>query len=245
MPRRLSIDDYIELRGDAVYAHNILGPLMEKKRHDWDRFTGIALDTTNRWAVSVPGSTDTIAISEVQGGSALITLGTVDEDSAMLSSAVIYSGAKLAVVEFRITITDVSQTGLFVGFSDAKLETNTNLAIHYPADVLTTVATDAAGFVIDADHESSLIMCASTQAAGGDTTPVSTGVTWADGETKTLRVILDGAVAIFVLDGAVKARIAASVTAATLLCATVQGITRDGGTGETVRVRSYDAWQDD
>ena len=245
MPRRLPIDDYIELRGDAARAHNILGPLMEKKRHDSDRFTGIALDTTNRWAVSVPGTSDTIAISEVQGGSALITTGTGDDDSCMLASAIIYSGDKNAVVEFRITITDVSGTAVFVGFSDAKSESNNAIALHYASDVFTSDADDAAGFVIDADHTSSLIMCASS-AATVDTTPVSTGVTWADGETKTLRIILDtDGAAIFVLDGAIVAKIAASVTAATLLCATVQAITRANDGANTVRVRSFDAWQDD
>ena len=245
MPRRLSIDDYIEMRGDAGRSYNVLGPLFEKKRHDYDRFTGIALDTTNRWAVSVPGTADTIAISEVQGGSALITTGTADDDSCMLASAIIYSGSKLAVVEFRITITDVSGTGLFVGFSDAKSESNNSIALHYPADSLTSVADDAAGFVIDADHATSSIMCASS-AATVDTTPVDTGVDWADGETKTLRVAIDtDGAAVFILDGAVVAKIASSVTAATLLCATVQAITRANDSSNTVRVRSYDAWQDD
>ena len=244
MSSKVIVDRSLTFRGPADRGVNVVGQMMEKKRHDWDRFTGITLDATNRWAVSVPGTSDTIAISEVQGGSALITHGTVDDDSCMLSGAVIYSGTKLAVVEFRITITDVSNTGLFVGFSDAKLEANNSLAIHYPADVLTTVASDAAGFVIDADHTSSLIVCASV-AADVDTTPVSTGVTWADGETKVLRVNLDGAAAWFILDGTVYAKIAASVTAATLLCPTVQAIHRANQGADTVRVHSFDAWQDD
>lgn len=243
MPSSIKIDRELELRGDAGLRSNTLGHFMERKRHDSDRFTGITLDATNRWAVSVPGSSDTIAISEVQGGSALITTGTADDDTCMISSAVIYSGDKAAVMEFRITISDVSQTALFVGFTDAKLETNTNMAIHYPADALTTVASDAAGFVIDADHATSSIMCASV-AADVDTTAVDTGVDWADGETKTLRVILDGSRATFVLDGDVVASIASSVTSSTLLCASVQAGTRDAGTGETIRIRSYDAWQD-
>lgn len=244
MSSNLIVDRFLRFRGPAARGRNVEGELMEKKRHDWDRFTGIALDTTNRWATSVPGTSDTIAISEVQGGSALITTGTVDDDSCMLAGAIIYSGAKLAVVEFRITITDVSGTGLFVGFSDAKSEANNSIAIHYPADVLTTVASDAAGFVIDADHTSSLVVCTSVK-ADVDTTAVSTGVTWADGETKVLRVVLDDDTAMFILDGTVYAKIAASVTAATLLCPTVQAITRANDGANTVRVRSFDAWQDD
>ena len=245
MSSSMRIDRNIEIRGDAGLTANILGHLKEKKRHDSDRFTGIALDTTNRWAVSVPGTSDTIAISEVQGGSVLITTGTGDDDSCMLAGAIIYSGDKAAVMEFRITITDVSGCGVFVGFSDAKSESNTSIAIEYPADSLTTVADDAAGFVIYADHATSSIMCAST-AATVDTTPIDTGVDWADGETRTLRVILDtDGSATFVIDGDVVAKIADSITASTLLCPTVQAITRAADGANTVRVRSYDAWQDD
>ena len=253
MPSNLIIDRFLRFRGDSQHEANVTGLMQEKKRHDYDRFTGITLDTTNRWATSVPGTSDSIAISEVQGGSALITTGTADNDSCMLAGAIIYSGDNLAVVEFRITITDVSGTGVFVGFSDAKSEANNSLAIHYPADSLTTVASNAAGFVIDADHTSSLIMCASV-ADDSDTTPVSTGVTWTDGQTKNLRVFVDteettddtdSGFATFVLDGDVVAKIKESVTSATLLCPTVQAITRAGDGSNTVRVHSFDAWQDD
>ena len=245
MPSRIVIDRSIELRGDALHESNILGPLHERKRHDSDRFTGIALDTTNRWATSVPGTSDSIAISEVQGGSALITTGTADNDSCMLAGAIIYSADNLAVVEFRITITDVSGTGVYVGFSDAKSEANNSIAIHYPADSLTTVASDAAGFVIDADHSSSLMMCAGVK-ANTDTTPVSSTITWTDGQTKNLRILLDAdGGATYVVDGDVVSKIANSVTDSTLLCPTVQAITRAGDGSNTVRVHSFDAWQDD
>jgi hypothetical protein len=240
MPSTVRIDRDLEFRD--TLGPNLLGTQMEKKRHDFDRFTGTALE--NRWATSVPGTSDTIAISEVQGGSTLMTTGTADNDSCMLSSGIIYSGNKKAICEFRITITDVSGTGVFVGFSDAKAEANNALAIHYPANTFTTVATDAAGFVIDADHSSSLVRCASVD-SDSDTTPVSTGVTWADGETKTLRIILDtDGSAIFVIDQDAIAKIAASVTPAVLLCATVQAITRANDGSNTVRVHSFDAWQD-
>lgn len=245
MPYREHIDDYIQFRGRAKDSYNILGPQFEKKRHDSDRFTGRALDTTNRWAVSVPGTSDTIAISEVQGGSTLITTGTADNDSCMLSSAIIYSDTKNAEVEFRITITDVSGTALFVGLSDAKTESNNAIALQYPADTFTSTATNAAGFVIDADHATSSIMCASVS-ANTDRTPVDTTVDWADGETKTLRVrLLSDDSAIFFLDGLVVASIASSVASGTLLCATVQAMTRAADGSNTVRVHSYDAWQDD
>ena len=245
MPRNLLIDSTIAFNREATRTYNVLGPLFEKKRHDYDRFTGIVLDTTNRWATSVPGTADSIAISEVQGGSALITTGTADNDSCMLAGAIIYSDTKLAIVDFRLTITNVSGTSVFVGFSDAKSESNNSIAIHYAADSLTTVATNAAGFVIDADHATSSIMCASV-ATDVDTTAVDTTVDWADGETRTLRVVLNSdASAMFILDGVVRAKIASAITTDTLLCATVQAMTRDADGSNTVRVRSFDAWQDD
>lgn len=244
MPRQLRIDKEIQFIGDALHARNVRGPLQERKRHDWDRFTGIALDTTNKWATSVPGTGDSIAISEVQGGSGLITTGSVDDDSCMMSGAIIYSGDKLAVVEFRITITDVSGTGLFVGFSDAKLENNNSIAIHYPADVITAVATNAVGFVVDADHATSSIMCGGVKADVAETAEDS-GTDWADGETKVLRVELNGDEATFFLDGVVVAFLDDAVTAATLLCPTIQAITRANDGSNTVRAHSFDAWQDD
>jgi len=245
MPSSLVIDRRITFRGDALYRANIRDLFQEEKRHDSDRFTGIALDTTNRWAVSVPGTSDTIAISEVVGGSALITTGTADNDSCMLAGAIIHNGTKLSVVEFRITITDVTGCGVFVGLSDAKSEANGQIALQYPSDTFTSTATSAAGFVIDADHSTSSIMCASVN-AGSDTIPVDTGVDWVDGETRNLRILVDtSGNAIFVIDGKVVAQIQSAVAAGTLHCPTVQAITRANDGSNTIRVHSFDSWQDD
>ena len=248
MPRNLNISKELEFIGDATHGKNIQGEMFEKKRHDWDRFTGIALDTTNRWATSLPGTSDTIAISEVQGGSALITTGTVDDDSCMLASAIIYSASKKAVCEWRIYIPNVSGVALFVGFSDAKSESNNSIAIHYASDTLTTVASNGAGFVIDPDSTTkgaSQIQCEGVK-ANSDATGVDTGIAWADGEIKTLRVELDGDDnAIFYVDGVLVGRVADAVTSTTLLCATVQAMTRANEGAAVPQVRSYDAWQDD
>jgi hypothetical protein len=230
--------------GAATRQANVIGPLQEKKKHFQDHFTDDDLDTF-RWAVSVPGSSDSIAISEVAGGECLITTGTVDDDSCMIAGAIIWNGSKNATCAARITIDDVSGTGLFVGFSDAKSESNNSIAVHYPADVLTTVASTAVGFVIDADHATSSIMCATVN---GDTdgTPVDTGVDWADGETRDLRVSIDTAgKAIFYINGAPVAQVASAVTAATLLCFTVQAITRANDGANTVQFRRLDVWGDE
>ena len=250
--RNLWVEKDLEFRADATHGANVKGPMQEKKRHDFDRFTRPALDTTNLWTTYTTGTTGpaTVAISEVQGGSVLITTGTVDDDSVAMSKPVIYSGNKKAACEWYITITDVSGTGVFLGFSDEKNEANGLLAIGYPADAETATATNGVGFVIDADHATSSIMCCGVKAGTKDTA-VDSGTDWADGETKTLRVELGGDPegnndgAVFYLDGKVVGFLANAVTAATLLCPTVQAITRANDGANTVRVRSYDAWQDD
>jgi len=246
MPSNMILDRRLRFRGDAERDDNVRGPMKEEKRHNVYRFDGIALDVTNDWARSVPGTSDTIAISEtVAGGSVLMTTGTADNDSCFLSSAITYLGDKNGEMEARITITDVTGTALFVGFSDANSESNGQIALQYPAGTFTSTATDAAGFVVDADHATSSIMCASSQASGGDTTPVDTGVDWADGETKTLRVkMLADDNAQFILDGDVVAQIPTSITSATLMCLTVQAMTRANDGSNTVRVHSIDTWQD-
>ena len=246
MSNNVKIDRDIEFKGLALHKGNVKGPMQEVKRHQSDRFTGIALDSTNDWAVEASlGTGDTIAISEVQGGSVLMTTGSVDDDSEMISTAIIYSADKRAVCEWRLTITDVSGTGLFVGFSDAKVESNNSIAIHYPDDVLSTVATNAVGFVIDADHSTSSIMCEGVK-AGTDATSDDTDIDWADGETKTLRVELDvDGGASFWIDGVAKGYVANAVTDSTLLCATVQAITRANDSSNTIRLRAFDAWQDE
>ena len=242
----LNIDRQIEFR-NKTHASNVVGEMQERKRHDWDRFARPTLDTTNLWTTYTTGTTGpaTVAISEIQGGICLITTGTADDDSVAMAKPIIYSADKKAIVEFNVYITDVSGTGLFVGFSDAKNEANGNLPIHYPVDVLTAVATNAVGYVIDADHATSSIMCCGVK-AGVLATADDTDIDWADGETKTLRVELDvDGNAAFYVDGNNVGYVANAVTDSTLLCPTVQAITRANDGANTVRVKAYDAWQDD
>jgi hypothetical protein len=227
--------------GVAGHRPNIEGPMLEEGNHLRDDFTGVTLDS-NKWATSVPGTMDSIAISEVAGGECLITVGSADNDSAMLSTAIIWNGTIEAKAEARVLITDVSGTGVFVGFSDAKSESNNSIAIHYAGDSLTTEASTAVGFVIDADHATSSIMLASVD-GDSDGTPVDTGVDWEDTEVRDLRVELDASGnATFYIDGTSAGYIASAVTAGTLLCFTVQAITRANDGSNTVRVRRVDVW---
>ena len=243
MSSTVRVDRSLQFTGVASHKPNTEGPFQELKKHFKDHFTDDTL-STDRWATSVPGTSDSIAISEVAGGECLITTGTVDDDSCMMATAIIWNGSKNAVFEARITIDDVSGTGLFVGFSDAKSEANGKIAIGYPADSLDTEASMAVGFVIDADHATSSIMAAGVK-ADVDATPVDTAVDWADGETRDLRIEIDeDGQAVFYINGSVVAAIASVVTAATLLCGTIQAITRANDGANTVQVRRVDVWCD-
>src|SRR3990167_3917425 len=92
--------------GAASRQANVLGPLQEKKKHFKDHFICDALDT-NLWTATLPGTSDTIDVSEVAGGEVLITTGTVDDDSCMISTAIIWNGTRNAVAEAHITMDDV------------------------------------------------------------------------------------------------------------------------------------------
>jgi len=249
---QIAVNKYLDFRnGKAKHYYNVLGNMNRKNVVIEDFFTGIALDTTNKWAVSVPGSSDSIAISEVSGGSVLMTTGTADNDSCMISSAIIFEPAKNPWFEIDLTITDVTGTALFAGFSDAKSESNNSIAIHYDGDSLTSAASDAAGFVVDADHATSSIMCCTVN-DDTDGTADDSGIDWTDGVNYVLRGELnsDGD-AVFYLweaDGTKGLTsvgyTASAVTTSDLYCVTVQAMTRANDGANTVRIHSIKAGQD-
>jgi hypothetical protein len=232
----------IEFVNDAKHRANIVGNMLEKQNHFSDDFTGDTLDT-NKWLVTLHADGDAVAISEVAGGECLITTTAVDEDSTYLSTPIIYSGGYASAIEAEIGITDVDGVGVFFGFSDAKSEANTNLAIHYPAGTLASVAANAVGFVIDADELTSSIYLDSVKA--GTDQETDTGTDWADGEFRTLRVEVDSSGhAAFWIDGVAVGALNNAVTASTLLCGTIQVINRARAEVDTVRIRRFDAWSD-
>ncbi len=228
--------------GVALQQKNVRGPMKERLKHFKDDFMVDTL-STDAWATSVPGTSDSIAISEVAGGGeCLITTGTADNDSCMIASPIIFRGTDESICDARITIDDVSGTALFVGFTDAKSESNGQIALEYPADSFTSRASTAVGFVIDADHSTSSIMCASVD-GDSDGTPVDSGQDWDDGDEHDLRVALDSSGnATFFIDGSSVAYIASAVTASTLLCFSVQAMTRANDGANTVQFRRVDLW---
>ena len=102
-----------------------------------------------------------------------------------------------------------------------------------PLTVASATATDAVGFLCDADKSSSLLYAASVN-GGGTEVATSTGITWADTEEKVLRVQLnDEGDAYFWVDGELKA-IHQSAVADVALCAIFNGGTRDDDGANTI-----------
>jgi hypothetical protein len=242
MSQQVKVDRKLIFSGDAKNKSNVDGNMLETKKHFSDNVMGDTLDTF-KWAAQVDGSGDAVAIAEVAGGECLFTTGGNDNDSCFLSSALIYRGSKNPVIEVPITIDDVSGTAIFVGFTDVKYESNGHIAIEYPANSLTSTATDAVGFVCDADHTSSLLMCCGVY-GDTDATAVSSGITWTDGQKKILRVELVGTIAYFYVDGVAVASIPVAVTSTTLLCASIQCMTRAADGQNTVQAHQVDVWVD-
>ena len=222
---------------------NVEGDMLEVREHFADHFTGDTLSTDN-WTATIGGSGDAIAVDAQNGGAVKLTTGSVDNDSCHLGSAIIWSGTKEVSVEWRVKLVDVTGTAVFVGLSDAVSESNGYLAIGYPSDSLTATATDAVGFVIDADHASSSIMCCGVQ-GGTKETAVDSGIDWGDNETKNLRIVTKDGAAWFYIDGVGVGYGDAMVTAATKLCVAFQAQTRADDGAQTVYGFRADAWQDE
>lgn len=240
MSHNVIVDEKLWMNANKA---NVEGDMLSIREHFADHFTGDTLSTDN-WTATVGGSGDTIAIDAQNGGAVKMTTGGADNDSCHLGSAVIWSGAKEASVEWRVKIVDVSKTAIFVGLSDAVSESNGNIAIGYPSDTLTSTASDAVGFVVDADHASSSIMCCGV-AGDTDETAVDSGIDWDDNETKNLRIVLKDGAAWFYVDGKGVGYGDACVTKTTKLCVALQAQTRDGAAQQVVYGFRADAWQDE
>jgi hypothetical protein len=165
----------------------------------------------------------------------------------MLSSGINYEADKKCVCEARIRLDDYDQTALFFGFTDAQSEANNSIAIHYASDSLTTVASNAAGFVFDPESTTlggASIVCCGVK-ADTDASTADSGIDWdADAEIHVLRVELDvDGYANFLIDGTSVARVASAVTDSTNLCVSVQAMTREAA-ANTVDVDYIYAWQE-
>ncbi len=245
MPNEVKIGRNIQFINDANIddSGNIYGNPSYNKVVLYDDFLSPTLDTTNDWAVAVPGDADSIAVSAAAGGQLLITTGSTDDDSCMLSTELTWYGNKNAICEARVYITDVSKTAIFFGFSSAKSQSTGYMACSYRGGSLVTTNANAAGFVSDADYTTSSIMCIGTK-ANTDDTVVDSGTDWADGAWHVLRVALVDDEATYYLDGVSVGYCDDAITASTAACVTLQCSTRDGAASQTAYVDYIKAWQD-
>ena len=133
---------------------------------------------------------------------------------------------------------------IFFGFSDATSETTPNATIDYADGTLAAAATDAVGFVVDADKNSSRIFCASIATGGSVTaTAAAPTVAWTDGQSKTLRVALDSSGnASFYIDGVQVGYEATAVTDVPL-CIMINYGNRDGSS-DVIYTRYVALFQD-
>lgn len=116
------------------------------------------------------------------------------------------------VLETRLSIDDVSEAVLFVGFTDV-ISTTVELPIFLNAADLDSDATDACGIVYDVDATTDQ-WCHGGVKAGTDTTPAFSGTAPVDATMVTLRVEVTsaGAVRGFVNGTAIGAAVANAVT---------------------------------
>jgi hypothetical protein len=241
--QQVKVDRALQFQGSAANKDNVEGNPSFSKMVIYDDFTCVTVDTTNDYTSTLDGTADAVAITAAANGKLRLTTGTTDNQVSFLASALVFDISKNPVIETKLTITDVSGTVLYFGFSDANTEATPDDTIDYADATLAATATDAVGFVCDADKVTSTIYAASV-ATGGSVAAATTGVMWADGETKTLRIALnsDGD-ATFFIDGVVKNVVQAAVTDVPL-CFIYNYGTRANDSSNTIDVDYVKAWQD-
>jgi len=250
--QELRVGRELDFVGRAEFNPNIKGNVSTERYCSVDWFDQATLDlatatnTFNKnYVLTLGGTSDDGALQAAGHIGFDGTTGTGDNEISFLSTALIFDITQEPEIEMRIKIADVSGTFVYFGFSDATSESTPAATIDADGG-LTNAATDAAGFVIDADLGSSSIYCASvkTQSAAGTVQSVDTGLDYSDNATKNLRVKLDSSGnASFYVDGVGKGYIASAV-ADVPLCAILNYGTRNDGGSVHIYARYLKKWQD-
>jgi len=243
MSQRVKVQRELVFNAQAGIDQNIEGDMMPKRMNSIDWFDQTALDTTNDYTQTLGGTSDAGAL--VAGGEQGFkgTTGTGDNEISFLGTALIFDITQSPAIESKIEITDVSGTVMFFGFSDANTETTPAGTIDADGGTVTAVATDAAGFLCDADLGTSSLYCVSVN-AGGTAQSLDTGLDWLDTESKRLRVKLDASGnAYFYVDGVQEGYLASAV-ADVPLCAIYNYGTRANDGANIVEARYLAKWQD-
>lgn len=243
MSQQVNVSRAIDFVDSAAHRTNIKGNPSTERYCNTDWFDQVALDTTNDYVSTLGGTSDGAAL--VAGGNTgvLLTTGTGDNEVSFLGTALIFDITNEPEIEAKVTIADVSGTSFFFGFSDANTESTPDSTIDYADATLAAAATDAAGFVCDADKATSSLYCASI-ATGGSVAAVDTSIDWTDGATHVLRIALNSeGDASFWVDGVLKSIVQSAVTDVPL-CAVFNYGTRANDGSNTVTVKYLKKWQD-
>ena len=244
MPRKLEITGQtpnagLMFEGKAAVSDNIEGNPSTRRMYVVDEFW---YDSQANYTVTLDGTND--AVAAIAGGVKGLSLlsGDTDNQVSYFATGLIFDVSNNPEIEGRFTLTDISQTSFFFGFSDAVTGTTPHSTIDYADATLAAASTDAVGFVSDADKESSLLYAAQI-ATGGAVAAQSSGVTPVENTEVVLRVKLVGTTATFYVNNNVVATKAAAVTDVPL-CLMVNFGTRDGGGGDAIYMKRLQMWQD-
>lgn len=243
MSQQVQVDRDIVFRGVAAHTPNVKGNMLPERMTSVDWFDQTALDVTYNYTQTLDGTSDAGALEGAGKNGVKFTTGTGDNEVSFLATGLIFDMSRNPCIESKVEITDVSGTFVYFGFSDATSETTPAATIDADSATFTAVATNAVGFVIDADYQTSSLVAASVN-AGGTVQTVDTGIDWTDGQSKTLRIELDSAGnARFYVDGVQEAYIALA-TADVPLCAIYNYGTRANDGANYVYARHLAKFQD-
>lgn len=201
----------------------------------FEDFLGIA--TTNqasRTDFKLALNSGTATTEQVAGshGCLKMTTHTDDHDTASIAGPVLgWLPSQDPVIEVRAAVEDITNTGIFIGFSDAINEANQECPIYraHGDAAWTTTATDAVGLVFD-PHQATPVVTAHAVKNNTDATPISSGVALVNTTFATFRVHLvdDGSKvkAVFYLDGTYIGEIADCITRTVAITPFVAVLTR-------------------
>jgi len=182
-------------------------------------FLGAAVDETNDIVVGTENS-GTQAVNIANGGWYRLVSGATSGNRVLYSTALNLSAASGELIgEVRLTnVTAITLRAIYAGFIDV-IASTVEMPIEMAAEVLTSTASDACGFMYDTDSTNDTWYCVGVK-ADADATPVDSGIApAAAGTSQTLRVVVnaDGKAEYFI-DGKYVGSVTNAITASTAVC---------------------------
>jgi hypothetical protein len=242
MSQQVKVERDLVFSGSAAHVPNVEGNFSPDRMTSIDWFDQTAIDLTNDYTSTLGGTADAVALTAAGENGVKLTTGSGDNEVSFLATGLIFDITQKPCIETKLKLADVSGTFVFFGFSDATSEATPAASIDADSATLTAAATNAVGFVIDADLGTSSLYCASAN-AGAAVQSVDTGIDWTDGQSKILNIELDNlGNALFFVDGVQKGNIPLAV-ADVPLCAIFNYGTRANDGSNLVYARYLKKWQ--